>query len=80
MLLITISSLILGSIITYDVAAQSIATNDILLDQMSTTIMVHSNGSVSIIIDVKVNSIGNDSVASVDIRVDSANGIRISSS
>jgi hypothetical protein len=71
LLLITICSLILGSIISYDVAAQSIATDDILFDQMSTTIIVHSNGSVAMIIDARVNNIGSDSVTSVDVRVDS---------
>ncbi|MHA2203818.1 MAG: hypothetical protein ACW991_09025, partial [Candidatus Hodarchaeales archaeon] len=65
LLLITICSLILGSIISYDVAAQSIATDDILFDQMSTTIIVHSNGSVAMIIDARVNNIGSDSVTSV---------------
>jgi uncharacterized membrane protein len=78
LLLITISTLILGSILTYDVAAQSIVADDVILDQMSTTIMVHSNGSASIIIDVEVNNIGNDSMTSVDIRVDSL-GLMVSS-
>lgn len=78
LLLITISTLILGSILMYDVAAQSTVTDDVILDQMSTTIMVHSNGSASIIIDVKVNNIGNDSITSVDIRVDSL-GLMVSS-
>jgi uncharacterized membrane protein len=70
-LLIILSSLILSSMASFDVAAQSIATNDVLLDQMSTTAIIHNNGSTSIIIDVKINNIGINPVTSADIRVDS---------
>jgi hypothetical protein len=56
---------------SFDVAAQSTTTNGVLLDQMSTTIIVHDNGSVSIIIDVRVDNIGIGPVTSADIRVDS---------
>ena len=71
LLLIIVGSLILGSIASYDVAAQISVNDDVLLDQMTTTAIIHSNGTTSIIIDTKVNNIGIDPITSADIRIDS---------
>ena len=71
LLLIVISTLVLGSINPFEVTAQSTTTDDISLELMSTTAFIHTNGSTSLIIDVKINNIGVSSITSADIRVDS---------
>ncbi|MHA1950381.1 MAG: helix-turn-helix transcriptional regulator [Candidatus Thorarchaeota archaeon] len=71
LLLIIVSTLILGSIASIDVAAQDIVSDDILLYQMRTTALIHANGSTSLIIDTKVSNIGSTPISSTTIRVDS---------
>ncbi|MHA1965470.1 MAG: DUF7343 domain-containing protein [Candidatus Thorarchaeota archaeon] len=71
LLLIIVSTLILGSIPSSNVAAQTIGSDDIHHDQMRTTAVIHANGSTSIIIDTKVTNIGSTPISSVEIRIDS---------
>lgn len=71
LLLVIISTLVLGSITPVGVIAQSTTTNDILIEVMNTTAFIHTNDSTSLIIDAKINNIGVSSITSADIRVDS---------
>ncbi|MHA2146448.1 MAG: helix-turn-helix transcriptional regulator [Candidatus Thorarchaeota archaeon] len=71
LLLIVVSTLILGAIAPIDVAAQSIETNNILLPQLSTIAVIHDNGSTSLIIDAKVENVGSSPISSANIRIDS---------
>lgn len=71
LLVVIVGLFILGSISSVDVVAQTVETDDILLDEMQTTAIIHANGTTSIIIDTRVTNVGSAPISSANIRVDS---------
>lgn len=71
LLLVVISTLVLGIITPFGVTAQSTTTDGFSIEVMNTIAFIHTNDSTSLIIDAKIDNIGVSPITSADIRVDS---------
>ena len=70
-LIIALTQLFLFSLSTPYVEAQGTTTDQIQMNPMKITARVHRNGTTTLVFDADVSNVGEESISTVDIRVDS---------